>query len=72
MSAEYLFTFDRAIYDLEGYYITRWDKSVPTSVRADTEAAARKAAAHLSGPPPRGRGWVFRLRSVEPAKGDES
>lgn len=48
-----MFEFDlrMAVADGEGYYVTRWDRAKPITVRANTEKEAANKAAGVLGKP---------------------
>lgn len=56
------FNFRRIEVDRSGYYYPRWDRAVPVSVVAETEAEARALVVKISGECPRGRGWGWSLK----------
>ena len=60
-----VFKFRRIASDREGYYYDRWDRAVPMTVVAETEAEARTKARTISGEPPSGRFWTFNLDGIE-------
>lgn len=61
----YKFSLRRIASDKSGYYINRWDKSVPVVVFAGTESEAIEKAKTLSGICESRREWKFQLDSIE-------
>ena len=64
------FRFRRIASDREGYYYHGWDKAVRVSVIAEDETKARVQARNLSGEPPSGCIWKFKLDEIDAANGD--
>jgi len=51
--------------DSTGYYYTRWDRAIPISVKAETEAEAlEKAKKALGTPPGVSDSWTFRVKEI--------
>jgi len=46
------------------YYVTRWDKSFPVEICAETADAAWAALWKTLGTPPRYRQWTARLKGI--------
>lgn len=71
MSAPFEFTMRYVDRSTDGYYVTRWDKAVTTTVIAPTRPEAFAALWAMLGSAPRGRTWtavVDRARQLTPAE----
>ncbi len=50
--------------DPSGYYITRWDRAIPVTVRAADRAEAFKKAWAVMGESPSGHTWTARIVDI--------